>query len=145
MSSTTSIKLLLNVTLNRVISSASSSEYFPPHETKLRYLALSEQYSPEDPQGHKLLSTALLKRAMTDVSRVLQLREEKGPLQQLVAKGSVNQEIFDNLLKAEAELEYEINLVIFTFSKPCTLAFRRSRIIQSRMVEYHFKRSYEFS
>ena len=49
---------------------------------------------------------------MTDVQRIWQLREEKAPLQQLVSKGALGQEVWDNLLKAEADLELEIQQVI---------------------------------
>ncbi len=94
------------------MSLASIEHYFPVHQTKIRYLELSEQYSPEDGFGHKILTTALVKRAMTDVQRIWQLREEKAPLQQLVSKGAIGQEVWDNLCKAEADLELEIQQVV---------------------------------
>jgi hypothetical protein len=88
-----------------------SGGYFGPHTTKIQYLELSEQYSPEDPHGHKLLTTSLMKRAMTDIQRIWQLREEKPPLQQLIAKGAMGHELWDALLEAETELEKEVQQV----------------------------------
>ena len=90
---------------------ASVTSYFPPHQTKIRYLELSEQFSIDDAHGHKLLCTALLKRAMTDVERIWKLREEKAPLQQLVGKGAISHDVWEGLLAAEASMELEIQEV----------------------------------
>lgn len=94
------------------VKSKSQSNYFPPHLTRKRYLELSEIHNPSDPIDHKLLATALLKRAMTDVGRIMQIRTEKAPLQNLVQSGAISHSIFENLLKAERELEEEINSVM---------------------------------
>lgn len=79
-------------------------------------MELSEQYSIDDAHGHKLLCTALLKRAMTDVERIWKLREEKAPLQQLVGKGAISHEVWEGLLAAEASMESEIQEVLFSQS-----------------------------
>ena len=71
-------------------------------------MELSEQYSPSDPNGLKILCNALMKRVMTDVERIWKIRQEKPTLQQLVSKGVINHDIFQNLLKAELETEDEL-------------------------------------
>lgn len=45
---------------------------------------------------------------MTDVQRILRLREDKPALQQLLQKGSIGDDLFNSLLAAEKELEAEI-------------------------------------
>jgi translocation protein SEC66 len=94
------------------IKTHKTSSYFPPHTTRKRYLELSEIHNPSDPIDHKLLATALLKRAMTDVGRIMQVREEKAPLQNLAQSGAISHSVYDNLVKAEAELEEEIESVM---------------------------------
>jgi translocation protein SEC66 len=49
---------------------------------------------------------------MTDVSRVLKLREDKPALQNLLQKGSVGDDLWNSLLQAEKELETEIMEVV---------------------------------
>jgi translocation protein SEC66 len=49
---------------------------------------------------------------MTDVTRVLRLREDKPALQNLLQKGSVGDDIWNSLLAAEKELEAEIVEVV---------------------------------
>lgn len=72
-------------------------------------------YSPEDPNGLKLLTTGLMKRAIEDIRRVFQMREEKQPLQQLVNKGTVGEDLLDKFLRAEQELDAEVNEVSYRF------------------------------
>ncbi|KAI8820149.1 uncharacterized protein EV422DRAFT_80679 [Fimicolochytrium jonesii] len=68
-------------------------------------------FSPEDPNGMKILMAGLIKRAVIDVQRAFQIREEKPPLQQLVNKGTVGEDLLDKLVHAEQELDAEINEV----------------------------------
>ncbi|KAI8922242.1 hypothetical protein PhCBS80983_g01958 [Powellomyces hirtus] len=94
------------------VEHAHTDGYFPPHTARTQYNELAEMYSPEDPNGLKLLMTALMKRALTDVQRVFHIREEKPPLQQLVNKGTVGEDLLEKLVTAEQELEGEINEVM---------------------------------
>ncbi|KAJ1556890.1 hypothetical protein HK405_001491, partial [Cladochytrium tenue] len=71
------------------ISSSSSAAYFPDHVPRLQYLELAEMYSPEDPDGRRLLTVALMRRAVVDVQRAVAIREEKPPLQGLVRAGVI--------------------------------------------------------
>ena len=79
----------------------------------MEYEELSEQYSPEDPFGKKILETALIKRATEDVIRVLRIREEKPPLQQMVREGIVGEDLLDRIETAEKELDAELADVRF--------------------------------
>lgn len=49
---------------------------------------------------------------MADVQRVLRIREDKPALQALLQKGSIGDDLWNSLLAAEKELEFEIMEVI---------------------------------
>jgi translocation protein SEC66 len=66
----------------------------------------------DPPANDALLKSALVRRAMTDVQRVLQIREDKPALQNLLQKGSIGDDLWNSLLAAEGELEAEIMEVI---------------------------------
>ncbi|KAJ7285910.1 Sec62/63 complex, subunit Sec66 [Mycena rebaudengoi] len=61
--------------------------YFPSHAERNAYVTLLQKTDP--PASDALLKSALVRRAMTDVVRVLRLREDKPALQNLLQKGSV--------------------------------------------------------
>ncbi|KIJ68956.1 hypothetical protein HYDPIDRAFT_23827 [Hydnomerulius pinastri MD-312] len=84
--------------------------YFPTHPERDIYVSLLQQ---SDPPAHEaLLKAALIRRAMTDVSRVVKLREDKPALQNLLQKGSIGDDLWNSLLQAEKELEAEIMEVV---------------------------------
>ncbi|KAI8919591.1 Pre protein translocase subunit Sec66-domain-containing protein, partial [Entophlyctis helioformis] len=58
------------------------------------------------------LVAALMKRALEDVRRVLKIREEKAPLQQMVRDGVVGEDLWDKMIRAEQELEAELQQVM---------------------------------
>ena len=49
---------------------------------------------------------------MTDVGRVVRLREDKPALQNLLQKGTIGDDLWNSLLQAEKELEAEIVEVV---------------------------------
>ncbi|KAJ3056637.1 translocation protein S66 [Rhizophlyctis rosea] len=69
-------------------------------------------FSPETPHGKKLLTTALLKRAVSDIQRARQIHEEKPPLQNLVKQGVVGDDLWEQLTAAEKELDMEVQEVV---------------------------------
>jgi translocation protein SEC66 len=79
--------------------------YFPSHPTRDTYVTLLQA---DPPVNDKVLKAALVSRAVTDVGRVLQLREDKPALQNLLQKGSVGDDFWNALQAAEKELEAEI-------------------------------------
>ncbi|KAJ2913744.1 hypothetical protein MD484_g6675, partial [Candolleomyces efflorescens] len=84
--------------------------YFPSHPERNAYITLLQQTDP--PASDSLLKSALVRRAMADVQRVLRIREDKPALQNLLQKGSIGDELWNSLLAAEKELEVEIMEVI---------------------------------
>jgi translocation protein SEC66 len=79
--------------------------YFPGHPARDTYITLLQS---DPPVRDQVIKAALLARAVTDVSRVLQIREDKPALQALLQKGSVGDALWQALLAAERELEAEI-------------------------------------
>ncbi|KAJ3026378.1 UNVERIFIED_CONTAM: translocation protein S66 [Siphonaria sp. JEL0065] len=90
------------------------STYFPDHMPKRQYQELAEMYSPKDAQGwgNKILMQALIRRAIVDVQRILQIREEKPQLQNLVRSGVVGEDMLENITLAEKEIELECQDVV---------------------------------
>ncbi|CAK5277726.1 unnamed protein product [Mycena citricolor] len=84
--------------------------YFPTHAERNTYVTLLQKTDP--PASDPLLKSALLRRAMADVQRVLRLREDKPALQNLLQKGSIGDDLWNSLLAAEKELEAEIMEVV---------------------------------
>ncbi len=89
-------------------------------------LNLAKSYQPWFPEGHEardiyqtlvaadppapeeVLKAALLNRAMTDVRRIMRMRDDKQALQALLQKGSIGDETNARFALAEKELEAEI-------------------------------------
>jgi len=91
-------------------SRKSFEPYFPSHPERNAYITLLQK---KDPPAHDvLLKSALVRRAIADVQRVLRIREDKSALQNLLQKGSVGDGIWNSLLAAEKELEVEIMEVV---------------------------------
>lgn len=66
-----------------------------------------------DPKpSDSLLKAALLRRAVTDVRRILRVRDDKAALSALLQKGSIDEELWINFQQAEKELEAEIVEVV---------------------------------
>lgn len=65
------------------------------------------RYSPLTDDGRKILSSALMKRAIQDVRRIMKVREEKAPLAALVKSGCVGEDLLANIEAAEEELNTE--------------------------------------
>ncbi|KII89206.1 hypothetical protein PLICRDRAFT_108924 [Plicaturopsis crispa FD-325 SS-3] len=84
--------------------------YFPSHPERNTYVTLLGKTDPPAPDA--LLKSALVRRAMADVQRVIQLREDKPALQNLLQKGSIGDDLWNSLLAAEKEMEAEIMEVV---------------------------------
>ncbi len=69
-------------------------------------MSLLQKTDPPAPDA--LLKAALMRRAVTDVHRIMRLREDKPAMQALLQKGSIGDELWNSLLAAERELEAEI-------------------------------------
>lgn len=84
--------------------------YFPRHTERDVYVTLLQRSDPPTPEP--LLKAALIRRAMTDITRFMRLREDKPALQNLLQKGSIGDDLWNSLLAAEKELEAEIVEVV---------------------------------
>ncbi|KAF0415735.1 Sec62/63 complex, subunit Sec66 [Gigaspora margarita] len=80
--------------------------WFPEHTTRDIYVSLLQEKSP--PPTELQLKSALLRRAMTDVERMLKLGEDRPALVSLVQKGLVGEDLWNSFLKAEQELQQDI-------------------------------------
>ncbi|EIM90121.1 uncharacterized protein STEHIDRAFT_92870 [Stereum hirsutum FP-91666 SS1] len=84
--------------------------YFPRHLERDIYVTLLNTSDPPTPDS--LLKAALMRRAVTDITRILRVREDKPALQNLLQKGSIGDDLWNSLLAAEKELEAEIIEVV---------------------------------
>ncbi|KAG6897478.1 hypothetical protein C0992_001253 [Termitomyces sp. T32_za158] len=90
-------------------STQSYEPYFPSHPERNAYVTLLQS---EPRASDALLKSALVRRAMTDVQRVMRIREDKPALQNLLQKGSIGDNLWNSLINAEKELEAEIMEVV---------------------------------
>jgi len=84
--------------------------YFPSHPERNAYITLLQKKDP--PASDALLKSALVRRAIADVQRLLRIREDKPALQNLLQKGSIGDDLWNSLLSAEKEMEAEIVEVV---------------------------------
>lgn len=80
--------------------------YFPRHRERDIYVSLLQKTDPPAPE--QLLKAALVRRAVTNVNRIMRIREDKPALQALLQKGSIGDDLWNSLLAAEKELEAEV-------------------------------------
>ena len=106
----------------QLAKSASLAPWFPAHTTRDIYLSLLHLDPSEDADksGGKTLSrvpdsvlkAALLRRAVTDIQRIVILRSSKQALQTLLQWGSVGDELWQRFQVAEQEMEAEVKDVV---------------------------------
>jgi len=85
---------------------ASLEPWFGPHYSRDIYLTLLHQENPKVPDS--ILKAALVRRATEDVRRILNIRQAKGPLQQLLQRGSIGDDLWTRFTVAEAETDEEL-------------------------------------
>lgn len=97
--------------------STSLEPWFGPHVQRNIYLSLLH-LEPQPGQGkatpvpESIIKAALLQRACEDIKRILAIRSAKQPLSQLLQRGSVGDELWQRLLRAEKEIEAELKDVV---------------------------------
>jgi translocation protein SEC66 len=112
----------------RQLARASKLEpWFPNHVTRNLYLSLlhldpaesgdEKALSKSDEKSQSkvpdsVLKAALLKRAVEDIQRIVQLRQAKPALQTLLQRGSVGDELWQRFQRAEQEMEVEVKDVV---------------------------------
>lgn len=108
----------------RQASKAANLEpWFPPHKQRDIYLSLLHLDPAEASEGgdgekklkqvpDPVLKAALLRRAVEDIRRIVQLRSSKDALQRLLQRGSVGEELWQRFQRAEKEMEEEVKDVV---------------------------------
>ena len=97
--------------------SLSLEPWFPPHLQRDIYLSLlhlepepGKDKSPTVPDG--VLKAALLQRATEDIKRILEVRNSKQALSNLLQRGSVGDDLWQRFVRAEKEMEAELRDVV---------------------------------
>ena len=97
--------------------SATLAPWFPPHLQRNIYLSLlhdepaeGQEKAPKVPES--LLRAALLRRAVEDIHRIIQIRSAKQACSTLLQRGSVGDDLWQRFQRAEKEMEEELRDVV---------------------------------
>ena len=98
-------------------ASATLAPWFPPHMQRNIYLSLlhlepeeGKEKAPAVPES--VLRAALLRRAVEDIHRIIQVRSAKQACSTLLQRGSVGDDLWQRFLRAEKEMEEELRDVV---------------------------------
>lgn len=109
---------------NATAQSANLAPWFGPHLQRNIYLSLLHLESPEEgaEKAPKIPSTvvkaALLRRAVEDIHRLVQIRSAKQACSTLLQRGSVGDDLWQRFQRAEKEMEDELRDVVMEVSTP---------------------------
>jgi translocation protein SEC66 len=134
----------------QIAKAAQLESWFPPHRARDIYLSLlhidpaeasseSEQKITQVPDS--LLKAALLRRALEDIRRIVQLRGSKQALQNLVQRGSVGDELWQRFQRAEQEMEAEVKDVAQEVRRTSSTAFSNPLYGKTRMACHLFSQA----
>lgn len=120
----------------KAANSAALEPWFPPHLQRNVYLSLLH-LDPADPSStpenadkslskvpESIIKAALLRRAVEDIHRIIQVRNAKAALQALLQRGSVGDDLWTRFQRGEKDIEEEVKDVVSEvrkrtpFSKP---------------------------
>ncbi|KAI4277900.1 MAG: hypothetical protein LQ337_001446 [Flavoplaca oasis] len=111
----------------KAAKSSSLEPWFGPHVQRDIYLSLlhlepepGKDKSPAVPDG--VLKAALLHRAVEDIRRILEIRNAKQALGNLLQRGSVGDDLWQRFLRAEKEIEAELRDVVEEVILPASIA-----------------------
>jgi translocation protein SEC66 len=95
---------------------ANLEPWFPPHLQKQVYGSLLEIAASEGEKKTKVpdsvIRAALLRRAVEDIGRIIQIRQAKQALTVLLQRGSVGEDLNQRFQRAEKEMEEELKDVV---------------------------------
>ncbi|TVY59395.1 Translocation protein sec66 [Lachnellula cervina] len=101
----------------RAAKSANLAPWFPPHMQRNIYLSLlhlepeeGKEKSPAVPES--VIRAALLRRAVEDIHRIIQIRSAKQACSTLLQRGSVGDDLWQRFERAEKEMEDELRDVV---------------------------------
>ncbi|KAI0842053.1 Sec62/63 complex, subunit Sec66 [Hypoxylon sp. FL0890] len=96
---------------------ANLEPWFPPHLQRNIYLTLlhmepeaGQEKAPKVPDS--VIRAALLRRAVEDIRRIVQIRTSKQALNVLLQRGSVGEDLNQRFIRAEKEIEEELRDVV---------------------------------
>lgn len=96
---------------------ANLEPWFGPHLQRNVYLSLlhmeaddGQEKAPKVPES--ILRAALIRRAVEDIHRIIQIRNAKQACSNLLAKGSVGDDLWQRFTRAESEMEAELRDVV---------------------------------
>ncbi|CCU78995.1 unnamed protein product [Blumeria hordei] len=101
----------------KAAASASLAPWFPPHIQRDIYLSLLH-LEPENKDGKSVVvpdslkRAALLRRALEDIHRIIQIRTAKQACSSLLQRGSVGDDLWQRFLRTENEMEEELSDVV---------------------------------
>lgn len=107
-----------------VVESANLAPWFGPHLQRNIYLSLlhmePEEGSEKAPKvPDSVIRAALLRRAVEDIHRIIQIRTAKQACSTLLQRGSVGDDLWQRFQRAEKEMEEELRDVVM---EVCCLA-----------------------
>lgn len=102
----------------KAAESANLEPWFGPHLQRNIYLSLlhmepeegAEKKSPKIPES--VIRAALLRRAVEDIHRIIQIRTAKAACSSLLQRGSVGDDLWQRFSRAEKEMEEELRDVV---------------------------------
>jgi translocation protein SEC66 len=109
------------------VQSATLAPWFPSHLQRNIYLSLlhmepegGDEKAPKVPDS--VLRAALLRRAVEDIRRIIQVRTAKQACSTLLQRGSVGDDLWQRFLRAEKEMEDELRDVVMEVRLRCPSA-----------------------
>ncbi|KAK4099794.1 hypothetical protein N658DRAFT_474526 [Parathielavia hyrcaniae] len=101
----------------KALESANLAPWFGPHLQRNIYLSLlhmepdeGSEKSPKVPDS--VIRAALLRRAVEDIHRIIQIRSAKQSCSSLLQRGSVGDDLWQRFQRAEKEMEEELRDVV---------------------------------
>jgi translocation protein SEC66 len=109
--------VLFTDTIVHAAESANLPPWFGPHLQRNVYLSLlhlepeeGQEKAPKVPES--VLRAALLRRAVEDIHRIIQVRTAKAACSSLLQRGSVGDDLWQRFNRAEKEIEEELRDVV---------------------------------
>jgi translocation protein SEC66 len=100
-----------------IAKAATLAPWFPPHLQRNIYLSLLH-LEPEDGTEKRVkvpdsvIRAALLRRAVEDIRRIIEVRTAKQACSTLLQRGSVGDDLWQRFLRVESEMEEELRDVV---------------------------------
>lgn len=113
------------------MQSANLAPWFGPHLQRNIYLSLlhmepeeGQEKAPKVPDS--VIRAALLRRAVEDIHRIIQIRTAKAACSSLLQRGSVGDDLWQRFQRAEKEMEDELRDVVMEVRELPQLQLRLS-------------------